>query len=76
MKETKEAKKEELERENQQNGAACGQSAEGSTHEEKKKSKMGFKSAGNAVKIANKWSPKAVKNAKPKTALLKVCFCI
>lgn len=48
--------------------------AEGSSsgHEEKKKTKIGFKSAGNTVKAANKWSPKAVKNTKPKTALLKV----
>jgi hypothetical protein len=70
------AKSEELERENQQNGAACVQMAEGSSggHEEKKKSKMGFKTAGNTVKVANKWSPKAVKNTKPKTALLKVLF--
>jgi hypothetical protein len=70
------AKSEELERENQQNGAACVQMAEGSSggHEEKKKSKMGFKTAGNTVKAANKWSPKAVKNTKPKTALLKVLF--
>jgi hypothetical protein len=64
-----------LERENQQNGAACGQMAEGTSgagHEDKKKIKKGFKSAGTAVKMANKWSPKAVKHAKPKTALLKV----
>jgi hypothetical protein len=48
-----------------------------SSHDEKKKIKIGFKNAGNTVKIANKWSPKAVKNTKPKTALLKVAmFCL
>ncbi|XP_059472296.1 otoferlin isoform X4 [Neocloeon triangulifer] len=73
IEETKKAKNEEQDRENQQNGA-CGQMAEGSSggHEEKKKIKLGFKSAGNAAKIANKWSPKAAKHLKPKTALLKI----
>ncbi|KAF4526881.1 hypothetical protein B566_EDAN013792 [Ephemera danica] len=78
IEESKEARKEVLERENQQNGALptqLGDSTSGTSNgtETKHEKKARLKSAATAAKFVAKLSPKSIKRPEnPRTALLKI----